>query len=404
MSSSFYSAVTSHHQQKIEEAIKKEQRREARIHPMAQEIQPDGSMVDVHHRDDVSLKTASTTGRNTKLTAIRNLAQEIQPDGSFVSVQHRDVTMSLNEARELPGGSRISLAGADATLPMAFDNERFFASEDGYQELFGEAFVKMEKLSKSGEAHSEPISEVGLLQWLWRMFLRIFLYFTNDAVNRLRFSRGLQDNLPFQAGYESFVLGGVVRAMDLDEPGSNWTNLRLGFSNLNASRVLVQNFGSRWDRFWHLSTQITWNRLFDFIGRFPFIGITAFPATENFPSSKNHALRAIFRQFLEGTWFTRSLTSNQQGIVTLDRNTPAQNLAAESTGFEAANRNQFGTMFGRENTNEFRLEHRLPTDESIVRTFMTSPAGTMINNGVEHVLRCLAKHWKNMLYQENGNL
>ena len=27
----------------------------------------------------------------------------------------------------------------------------------------------------------------------------------------------------------------------------------------------------------------------------------------------------------------------------------------------------------------------------------------MVNNGVEHVLRCLAKHWENMLYQENGN-
>lgn len=27
----------------------------------------------------------------------------------------------------------------------------------------------------------------------------------------------------------------------------------------------------------------------------------------------------------------------------------------------------------------------------------------MVDNGVEHVLRCLAKHWRNMLYQENGN-
>jgi len=27
----------------------------------------------------------------------------------------------------------------------------------------------------------------------------------------------------------------------------------------------------------------------------------------------------------------------------------------------------------------------------------------VVDNGVEHVLRCLAKHWRNMLYQENGN-
>ena len=54
-------------------------------------------------------------------------------------------------------------------------------------------------------------------------------------------------------------------------------------------------------------------------------------------------------------------------------------------------------------TNAFRLEHRLTTDEGIVRAFMVEPAATMVNNGVEHVLRCLAKHWKNMLFQENGN-
>jgi len=89
--------------------------------------------------------------------------------------------------------------------------------------------------------------------------------------------------------------------------------------------------------------------------------------------------------------------------VTFDRHTAAQNLAAGANGFEASNRNQHGTYFGREKTNEFRFEHRLPTDESIVRTFITSPASVMVNNGVEHVLRCLAKHWRNMLYQENGN-
>lgn len=78
--------------------------------------------------------------------------------------------------------------------------------------------------------------------------------------------------------------------------------------------------------------------------------------------------------------------------MTLDLNTAAQNLAQESSGFEEANRNQFGTYFGREITNSFRLEHRLTTDKGILRAFIVEPAATMVSNGAEQVLRCLAKH------------
>jgi hypothetical protein len=81
----------------------------------------------------------------------------------------------------------------------------------------------------------------------------------------------------------------------------------------------------------------------------------------------------------------------------------AQNLAAESNGFEVANRNQYGNHFGRARTNAFRFDHRLPTDESLVRSFIASPMSTMTNNGVVHVLSQLAKHWENMLSQEWGN-
>jgi len=166
-----------------------------------------------------------------------------------------------------------------------------------------------------------------------------------------------------------------VRAYDVDERKHDRFNINLAFKNRNTSRVLVQNL-RRWDWVWHLGTSVTWSRLFDFIGLFPIIGFTRFPATENFPASRNHALAGIFRLIFEGTWLTRFFTSNQQVIVTFDRHTAAQNLAAESTGFEGSNRNQHGTFFGREKTNAFRFEHRLPTDESIVRTFQTSPAGT----------------------------
>ena len=90
-------------------------------------------------------------------------------------------------------------------------------------------------------------------------------------------------------------------------------------------------------------------------------------------------------------------------MVTDNPNNTAQNLAAESNNFEVANRNQYGNYFGRLKTNEFRYHHRLPTDESLVRTFVTNPVATTVNNGVQHVLRQVARHWHNMLYQEWGN-
>jgi hypothetical protein len=105
----------------------------------------------------------------------------------------------------------------------------------------------------------------------------------------------------------------------------------------------------------------------------------------------------------QGNWLTRVITGGREGLVTDNPNITAQNLAAESNGFELANRNQHGTYIGRRKTNSFRWDHRLPTDESLVRTFVNNPAPTILNNGVVHMLRQLANHWHNMLYQFSGN-
>jgi hypothetical protein len=64
---------------------------------------------------------------------------------------------------------------------------------------------------------------------------------------------------------------------------------------------------------------------------------------------------------------------------------------------------RYGNYFGRMKTNQFRVAHRLPVDESIIRTFITQPMSTMINNGIVHVLRRLADHWQNTLDQKWGN-
>lgn len=268
--------------------------------------------------------------------------------------------------------------------------------------------TKEESRSSRKTVNTEPkqeiSSEVGWAGQIWRSALIRLLLITLDDANRFRLSRALQLSLSFLTGYESYLLESVVEGLgQLDsDMKSIW---KRAFSNRNVSRVIVQALRFRFDFLFHWGTALTWNRPFDVFGQLPIIGaITRFPATENFPTTRNHALASIFRVVLgEGNWPTRVLTGGREGLITDDPNNTAQNLTAESNGFELANRNQYGTHFGRVHTNRFRFEHRLPTDESLVRTFVTTPMSTVTNNGVVHSLRQLAKHWHNMLYQEYGN-
>ena len=235
----------------------------------------------------------------------------------------------------------------------------------------------------------------------WRSFLQKILLLRNDKINSLMYSRGLQLDLPFLTGYESHILGLVLKAFD-DETSDLEGVLHQAFQNRNVSRILVSNM-PRFDLVWHWGFQHKHNRAWDIWSGVPFLGFGGFPATENFPDTKGHSLSSIGRViFGHGFWWTRIITG-REGLLVDDKNASAQNLAAESNGFEAANRNQFGTYFGRKHVNQFRMEHRLTTDESIVRTFFASPASTLLNNGVEHVLRAVAKHWQNILFQPSGN-
>ena len=246
--------------------------------------------------------------------------------------------------------------------------------------------------------------EIDTLGRLWRAVLRHLMCLTFDKVNALRYTRGLQLFLPFLTGHEAFALAQVIEAMDKGDSHEVSLVLARALQNRNVSRILVQNLGPRYDFLWHWGTMVSWNRVFDAWGQIPIIGITSFPATENFPSTRNHALASIFRLLLgPGNWPTRVVTRGREGLITDNPENTAQNLAAESNGFELANRNQFGTYIGRQKLNEFRFAHRLPTDESLVRTFVAQPMATMINNGVVHVLRQVSKHWHNMLNERSGN-
>ena len=287
---------------------------------------------------------------------------------------------------------------------------------------------------------SNTNNEVGYgLGYIWRLIVRYIIVATLDHVNMLRISRILQFQIHFLTFHEAFILNAILEFIQIyaqprTTSGSTVGNrthtsmlqdtpslpvstprqrkqslhrlLRHAFQNRNVSRLIVQVLRARYDYFYHWPFAVRYNRYFDMIGQFPVIGsVTRFPATENFPATRNHALASIFRILLgPGNWCTRVITGGRQGLITDDPNHPAQNLTAEANNFELANRNQYGNYYGRKYTNQFRFEHRLPIDESLIRTFITVPIPTMVNNGVVHTLRQLAKHWYNMVHvQTYGN-
>ena len=287
----------------------------------------------------------------------------------FVNDRKRDATyvladdtrsLRLNDLKNLASDRSFYQLGPDGAIQVTDKDVGQFARagfmKDHKDALEG-AMSDVKKKSKDWN------DEVGIIGGFWRYCVRRIILISNDKVNALRYSRGMHAFVPFLTGYEAYILDLVIDAFDSGDKGRLAKTLRTAFRNRNVSRILVQQF-SRFDVVWHWHTQFAHNRTFDAWGQVPFFGITGFPATENFPSTRAHALNSIYRIILgQGFWWTRAITG-REGLVTDDQNAAAQNLAAESNGFELANRNQFGTYYGRQRTNEFRLSHRLPVDES----------------------------------------
>lgn len=342
------------------------------------------------------------TSERTSETADRSTRQPQR----YVHIEKGTSFLFLDETKipkRLQG--KLRPVDADGALIIGKDDDAFLARKNTefFDQYRSSLQIIADDTQTSDIAAIQANNQVGFLGGAWRGALRRIIVFTADDANGLRYTRGLQLFVPFLTGYEAYLLDEVIRTFDNQDFVSLGKVLKAAFQNRNVSRILNQQM-TRYDILWHWSTQFRWNRLFDAWGQVPFIGFGSFPATENFPSSRNHALASIFRVALgKGSFFSRLLTSGREEIQTDNADATAQNLAAESNGFELANRNQYGTYFGRKKTNAFRLAHRLPTDESIVRTFIAQPASTINNNGFEHTIRQVAKHWHNILYQPSGN-
>ena len=243
--------------------------------------------------------------------------------------------------------------------------------------------------------------KVGLF---WRYFFRKILTRFSDPVNALRISRPLQLQIDYMGPHEAFVLGAVVDALDsivAGEAGAAEQKLYLAlvqaFKVRNVGRVIFQARGP-FNVFWHLYFQLSNARSFQIAAQLPLSRISFPPPSENFLSTKDHVVNSILRRLLgPGKWVTRVVTGGREEFIVDDDNATSQNLAAESTGFEEAMRQQYGNYFGRQRISDYRVRNRLPTDESVARTFFTQPMPTLINNGVVHVLRVVAKHWRSTL-------
>eukprot|EP00536_Pseudo-nitzschia_multiseries_P014351 jgi/Psemu1/262116/estExt_Genewise1Plus.C_6880014 len=224
--------------------------------------------------------------------------------------------------------------------------------------------------------------ERGLIEGFRRDLLRQLLVWSLDGVNALNLGRAMQSSIPSLTGYESYLMGQVLEVMRQLRMSEFNEILRYAFKSHQVSRIILDNIQPKWDFNWHWFQKLRKIRLCNALGQTRFFGVEGFPASENFPSPVN--------------WVERFWTPNPNKVT-------AQNLGSEFDGVMNSIRNQFGTHIGRIKTNDFRIANRLPVDESIVHSFVTSPMSTMINNGAVHVLRQLAKHWHAILEQPFGN-
>ena len=92
-------------------------------------------------------------------------------------------------------------------------------------------------------------SEVRIFGGAWRGTLKRILLWSMDKVNALRISRILQFFIPFQTGYEAYLLAQRIEALDSGRKKDIECVMKVTFQNRNVSRLLVQQVGTRHDLF-----------------------------------------------------------------------------------------------------------------------------------------------------------
>jgi len=232
------------------------------------------------------------------------------------------------------------------------------------------------------------------LKWgsrMWRDLIQAVIRIRSDPTNRFRLTRALQVSVPSLMPVEAYLLDRFMGSLEDDENIA--FHMEQAFKNKNVGRIIVQALPI-FDILWHNSTRMEWIRILDFLGDFP--------ATEIQAATFGNVLNLLFRSLLgEGRWYTRYLTGDRQEL-TVDGKAAAQNLAPANQ-LESVFRAQHGTHIGRIKTQQFRNANRLPTDETIIRAFFGNPALTITDNGFEHAMRAVVKHWQFLLNNKSGD-
>jgi hypothetical protein len=252
----------------------------------------------------------------------------------------------------------------------------------------------LKKMIKSKDIRDLDLeSEVGRIGRFRLSRLRRKMIRNLDEINCLRLSRQLQYYLPMQSAYDSYLINQLIQALEgkMKAEETNFV-LNVAFKSRNISRI-ISKIGPNFDFSDHDHQIVSSGRLSDLATRYPLIGVSQLPATENWMPLRNY-IPWIGSVLLSGR--KELYTSNQEAIK-------AQNMSAEMHGFELANRNVFGAYAGRLRTNEFRSENRFPTDQEMIKSFFSRPIPTMVDNGVVHTLRLLSQHWRRLLSADSPN-
>lgn len=231
-------------------------------------------------------------------------------------------------------------------------------------------------------------SEVGRIERFKLSRLRRKMIRNLDEINCLRLSRQLQYYLPLQSAYDAYLISQLIQALEgkLKAEETNFV-LNVAFKSRNISRIISKIVGPNFDFSDHDHQMVSWGRIGDMATRYPLIGVSQLPATENWMPLRNYV-----------PWLGGVLLSGRKELYTTNQeDIKAQNMSAEMNGFELANRNIFGAYAGRLRTNKFRSENRFSTDQEMMESFLSRPIPTLVDNGVVHTLRLLAQHWSRLL-------
>jgi hypothetical protein len=211
-----------------------------------------------------------------------------------------------------------------------------------------------------------------------------------DRINKHRMRQQLWGALSALGPEEAYLLLQVCESID-DKDKDFKAAVKAGLASLNVARILAQTI---------TEVEYLWHSYQNFEGQWFKEILGGFGATENTLTLTPFVRNTIIATVLgSGSAVSRWFSGGRETLLT-DSKSAVTNLQANGN-FEDSAIRVIGAQHGRKVVSHMRQHLRLPTDELVIRAFNATPAATMTNNGQEHVLAVVVRHWTEML--EGGN-